>query len=319
MPNLNPVKQTFMNYNIINILKFSCLLVVLFLSACRLDDTTLDPVEPLPYGNLEDFFSKQVDIQSFSLEANQDNTITAANGTEINIPANSFADASGNAVTGTVNLNLKELLSKANMVLSNKPTMSNGELLVSTGALFLNPTQDDQNLAFSNLVETIIPKTLDFDPFEGFHLLTSGSNSNLGTALNWSIGDQNSFEEMNEGFNITSNKVNWMSIGKLYDSNTSTISVNPVGYGIYVDDQTAFLVYKNINAVQQAKAVVGAPIIFENVPENQDAILFVLGMDPHNFFVGVQNLTTSSNELNINLNVAITPEEEMINTVNGFN
>jgi hypothetical protein len=84
--------------------------------------------------------------QVFMINPEKDTTVVGAKGTSIFIHANCLTSENGELLRGTVKLELKELYSKKEMILSNKPTVSNGKLLESNGEIFLNGTSNGKNL-----------------------------------------------------------------------------------------------------------------------------------------------------------------------------
>lgn len=79
--------------------------------------------------------------QTFTIDGGTFNMITGSQGTKIMIPANSFVDATGSPVTGSVTLELLEILDQDDMIFLNAQTVSNGQLLVSGGELNLQASQ----------------------------------------------------------------------------------------------------------------------------------------------------------------------------------
>ncbi len=86
----------------------------------------------------------------FLIEANKDTFLTGKSGTHIRINKNSFIDKNGNTVDGAVKIELKEALSRADIVLGNMTTLSNGRILQSGGMIYLNATKDSENLSIAS-------------------------------------------------------------------------------------------------------------------------------------------------------------------------
>lgn len=111
--------------------------------------------------------------QNFQFNAEDGSvTLTSENGVEINING-ACLTKNGNAVTGAVNLEFVEIFDKANMLLTNKPTMGilpNGDkaLLISGGEFFVEATQNGIALDTNCGFQLIIPAAL-----------TGGADSNM--------------------------------------------------------------------------------------------------------------------------------------------
>jgi hypothetical protein len=105
------------------------------------------------------FVQNSVASQNFTVNANQYQTIYGASGAEIFIPANSFRTSANILVTGNIDVELKEVYSKKDMILTGITTVSNGQLLVSGGEFFIKATQNGQvlKLSGSDIVYAKIP------------------------------------------------------------------------------------------------------------------------------------------------------------------
>src|SRR5215217_9026855 len=84
--------------------------------------------------SLQQFFTKNTaPLQRITASASNPIRFTAAKGTSINFPDNAFVTLNNASVTGTVTIEVKEILTPADMILNNTPTMSNGLPLESGG------------------------------------------------------------------------------------------------------------------------------------------------------------------------------------------
>lgn len=82
----------------------------------------------------------------FPVDGAKGGTLIGDRGTKVIIPENAFVDLKGNPVTGKVDFEFKEIIDKSDIVLSNVPTMANGELLESKGVVFLDAKSEGQPL-----------------------------------------------------------------------------------------------------------------------------------------------------------------------------
>ena len=85
--------------------------------------------------------------QFFPIEAGEDNFLLGEGGTCVFIPANSFEDAQGHAISEGVTIELQEILTPADFALAQLQTTSKEGLLVSEGMFFINATKDGKQLA----------------------------------------------------------------------------------------------------------------------------------------------------------------------------
>ncbi|MAX04921.1 MAG: hypothetical protein CMD19_00375, partial [Flavobacteriales bacterium] len=81
-------------------------------------------------------------------------------GSMIFLTPTSFNDAEGNPVTGSVDIELIEALDNKDMLMLNRPTVTNnGELLTSAGVIYINATQNGQQLQIAEPLTTLMPNT----------------------------------------------------------------------------------------------------------------------------------------------------------------
>jgi hypothetical protein len=91
--------------------------------------------------------------QTFEVNAASPPLLIGQKGTRIRFAPNSFRDAAGNAVVGTVKVELVELYDKATMAMLNKPTLAKRGYsfvpLVSAGSFFIQATQNGKPLTLA--------------------------------------------------------------------------------------------------------------------------------------------------------------------------
>lgn len=112
-------------------------------------ETPARDLDPFP---LRELYS-QTETQSayYQLDPNNDHLIQCHRGTLIHIPRNAFVDAtSGEAVTQTVQVELKEVYHRSDYLNSNLPTVSNGQPLISGGAVYLDATAAGRRLRLAS-------------------------------------------------------------------------------------------------------------------------------------------------------------------------
>lgn len=117
--------------------------------SCKKDQAPI--TYPTPSGNtssLGSFLDAQApQMQFFTLNASTGGVVTGQNGTILNVAPNSFMIPGGSVVSGNVTIQMKEVLSKEDMLFSGKmPVASNGQMLISGGEIFLKAFQGSTEL-----------------------------------------------------------------------------------------------------------------------------------------------------------------------------
>jgi hypothetical protein len=98
--------------------------------------------------------------QSFTVNGSTGGTITGTKGTRITFPANAFVNANGTIVTGPVTVELREILTKADMIYSKVFPIAYGwEPLNSGGEFFVGATANGNkvNLRKGKFMDVTLP------------------------------------------------------------------------------------------------------------------------------------------------------------------
>ena len=86
-------------------------------------------------------------FENFTVDAAAGGVLTSSTGTTYTIPGGAFQTKAGASVTGAVTVSVKEINSVADMILSNKPTLTrDGKLLQSYGEFFVKAAQGNNDL-----------------------------------------------------------------------------------------------------------------------------------------------------------------------------
>ena len=138
--------------------------------------------------------------QTFDVDAGEAHFIEGKAGGTISIPANSLVDGNGTPVDGGVRIEFIEIYTIRDMILSNKPTVSDGQLLLSGGEFYINITQEGEPLQLAEgknifysiptdeIVEDMIlfvgdstdDGSINWTPVEGSNVSVDGRQDNEG-------------------------------------------------------------------------------------------------------------------------------------------
>lgn len=224
---------------------------VLIICACNENDDAPDQpsnIEELP-GDVTTLFEEAGNkTQTFTFDAGTGTTVNGKEGGTIYINPFSLIRSDGSLVDeGTeVNATLIELYSAKDMILSNKPTVSNGEPLISGGELFFNISENGEDLqvAPGQAISYIIPDESVLDA--NGNITTNGMQLFVGEeeedgTVNWIPVSQDSVpvrpgfgQNENPGYSFQFTGFGWINCDKFYnDPRPKTeIRVNlPSGHG----------------------------------------------------------------------------------------
>lgn len=181
---------------------FSGLAIALLATACRKPD-------PISVGKLN---KDQVSIeellkdyapspQTKSFNSEEVIRFTTDAGNKIKFPANSFLDASGNQVTGNVDISVTEITNISDMVLSGMMTNSDQGPLSSQGEFNVLASQNGQSLDLADGIAFTIEnpnEPIDSALLPWFYIPADTFVVEGVTNINQGFWTQNEFEENNE-------------------------------------------------------------------------------------------------------------------------
>lgn len=234
---------------------------IAFLTSCKKKTDSNDPTAPnIPDGSVMQFFENELanEMQTFTIDPSIHNVLNGKKGTVLSIPPNSFKDASNNLVTGNVEIKLAELLDARDALLSNKPTVSNGNLLSSGGQIFVSATQNGQQLSrVSNSQPTAYLPTSSPDASMSRFV----GNQQDGGAINWLPANtaglsnqvtivQDSIEDY-YWMDVLDSTYNWINCDRFMNASGTTVRISlPSGYA--TENALVFAYIKSENSLSGA-------------------------------------------------------------------
>lgn len=136
------------------------------------DNSNVNDASPSPL--LELYAETKVRSEYLQIDPGKDHLIRGKKGTLIHIPSNCFVGSSGEAVSGNVQIEVREVYNKSEYLRSNLPTVSNGRQLVSGGVIYIDAVASGRRLEIAkgkDIYVEFAPKTgvntQDMQLFEG--------------------------------------------------------------------------------------------------------------------------------------------------------
>ncbi|HET6991492.1 MAG TPA: hypothetical protein VFJ43_09225 [Bacteroidia bacterium] len=230
------------------------------IAGCKKEDTpspTSNPTQSTgSISSLNAFFAHQgAQSQFFTIDNNSVQAITGAHGTVLTFNANSFVTQLGGPVTGNITIELKEIYSKKDMLLSNVST--NAELypsgpndaLISGGEFYVSATQGNAplKLAPGQTYGAFLPSATTPNP--AMSLFHGGAISN---GILWGPADSSSTlyaSSAPSGYFATCDSIYWGNADCFLSApNYTTINMN-IGGTFDASQIKAYVWYDNSNVV----------------------------------------------------------------------
>lgn len=288
--------------------------------ACKKDGTNLNSNTL----SLSEFNAKfSVPAQNFTGNAGTAFSITGTKGIKLDFPANAFLDANGNAVSGSIKLTLKEVLSKRDIMLSGKMTESGGMLLVSGGEFQILAFQNGQALRLNPAAEVItkVPTTLSTAPMDLFEF--KGSTASDST---WVQNQKARIASAPSYYQFALPSFGWVNCDYFYSNPNpkTTITASPAYTGAVpsIKDQRAYLIFDDINTV------VGLPFeaslnkhrsYLNSMPIGSKGKLVIISVGTNDVIYFGQTSFTVSADLHINVPLATATQQtidDYLKTIN---
>lgn len=216
---------------------------MLTLTACKKDDPVVEPDPIIPTesqpdaAQLNNFFTDNISSakQTFTIDAASPALITGNQGTTIQFSPSSFEDASGNSVTGNVDIELIEIYGKKDMVFLNKQTLgdNNGSLspLISGGEFKVTASQGGNEVylkqwySYNATVQAPAGADPNMDVFY--------QNSVSDDTLTWTQADSSLIWGNGSMYNVYFDSLGWVNCDYFMSQpgNQTAVSVNvPNGF-----------------------------------------------------------------------------------------
>ncbi|MEI8058521.1 MAG: hypothetical protein WCG67_00075 [Ferruginibacter sp.] len=311
----------------------TCLLLLagtLFLSACQknVDVFVPDPGQingpdstwynsisaAMPVIALQNNLNVQIETvkDSFEISTASAAIVTTSNGVQCTFPSLCCVNASGVPVTGKVYLEILLVKKKGDMVLLNKPTSSNGSMLVTGGEIFIRLFKDGQEVRIAPNAK-IYFRYVDV-PIISTMKLFFGDES-IPERFNWLPNTDtinNVIVAGSQAYEIATNHLHWINVDYFYDTTTITRStVSAQLPSNYTNANTSvFLVFKEIRSVLRMNAdVPERRFISGKVPNSKTATIVVLSKQGNDYYLGKESIITGSNIVSgtINQRIQISP------------
>lgn len=123
-------------------------IVSIFLIACNNEQDKKIQINPLDQLELVDNLLSEISEKPQQLSAPSDKptTVTGAKGTIIHLDPSRLETVDGSPLGDNIQIELLEMTDNSNLLLNNAQTISNGEILVTGGAYYLNMTSNGKQL-----------------------------------------------------------------------------------------------------------------------------------------------------------------------------
>ncbi len=292
------------------------LFLMAFLFSCEKEtnNVTLPPnTTSTSSNNITKFFDDNLQevTQTFTFNSSSSNTtFTGDKGITYSFGPNTFVTANGNAVSGSFTIEIVEALTNNDMLLINRPTFTHsGQLLVSGGVVYLNATQNGQQLSINDNSPVMVSIPSDnYTPMDFF----DGSFDNQGQ-FGWdeseddtvtinTAGNDSIFIDNFFSFDFEIDSMGWINCDYFYNSPDplTQVEVNlPDTFN--GENCQVFIFYETINSLASLSDYDSDGTfdlgINYSTPVGMDVSFVVISENDGSFFYAIVNATISQDHI----------------------
>jgi len=280
------------------------LLFLVGIIACKKssNNTVTNNNTPGPFTDITSVFTKWVPAaKTVTIDAATGGSFYTNNGSRVIITPGCFQTSTGGTVTGNVQVQVQDYLSKADMIFSGVLPISNGEPLISGGEFFISATQAGQPLVLK--------------PFSTFrvNLPQSGAGTTgmqLFTAVTPATGNVNWRAKIQDTATGTGIVIDGDTISLFNDSlqfcnadrfmsspNYQSFKINITGVTLTDSSKIhAWAVYDNFNGMWGMQSITNGVITEGHVPDIPVHFL-IIGIINGNLYSGIKATTPASDSV----------------------
>jgi hypothetical protein len=316
--------KTFKNMKKTNLFMLTLVLAVSVFTGCK--NKKQENISPSNSSNTANEFFANNGAKKQTFKINVDNanyTVTGDKGTSIQFPKGAFSTTNGQPVTGDIQVQLVEIYDKGNMVLSDRPTTSNGQILVSGGEIYIGATANGEQLQLndsSSIVVTLPSNNTD----PGMTLFTGGIDS---SQFNWTpvpgvVPVQNVFDSTwtqdtvpyfyydPSKYIFSISNLGWINCDRFYNAPSTTTITITCDNATSNQNTKTYLVFKSINSVSSLWDYPVGVFTSSMVPIGEQVTVIVFSFKEGKEYVATKDVTITAN-MHIHMNPEEATEEEI--------
>ena len=287
--------------------------LLIFLSGIQSCQKTVDYFEPLQNGpdttwqlqpspessgsTLRNIIRPERRRDTFTLATTNNITLQSGIRLEFNIAA--LVTAAGTPITGPVAFESILLKSKGDMLRAGIPTTSNGSMLISGGAFFVQAFRENQ--------------PLQIPPNNGiaFHFNTTSVQPGMklfngigipGPEFNWLPSQDTSYNRiipLQNAYTVLSTRLGWINCDKFYNTGIAVVNVAAGLPSNYTNvNSAAFVVFNNqFTIVGMRPDINQRKFVAQGIPAGERITLVVISKQGDDYYLGHEQTTTASSSL----------------------
>jgi hypothetical protein len=287
--------------------------ILLMTAGCKKDTTS----GPDNYANLSAFYAANgVALQHYTVDAAAGGSFTSPQGTVVTIAPNSFLTKTGGAVTGSVDVDFKDIYKKSDMLMSFVPTVAfYGAPIKSGGEFFIKASQGGNALILTGLKPILVAQPLNGKPIDSAMVPMVRVQDTVGqgqTGLVWAINGSDTVRNSPSGYVFS-----LYTFANPPDSGSWCNSDNPSYFSAYTQGTltltetdtaqygtTVFLVFSGLNSMVHVYNGTGSTFPYYYAPIGLQCTVVAVGTKGGKLYASFTPITITNN---LNVNFSLSP------------
>lgn len=309
-------------------------MAVLMIFSCVDDLDQFTPQQISLKGDITNLLYRlETPAQKFTINGEKGDTIVLENSVWL-IPPFSFMDENGGVSIGEIQLELKELVDKSDLVRNNAPTITESDLLISDGAFLIEASAGGEDLSLTE-GKSIRVFLKNENPQEKMELFYGYQPDKV--SFFWEDADQNpsdwsnvwasewSFENegnliSGQGYEFAITKLGWVNCDLFDESlNTTQVCVSlPEGFNR--ENTKVFLSFNDLTSVTILESDIDSDFfcnIYSPIPLEYEVKILVMSELSGKYFAQQKNAVISQN-LQLEMNPSLKSLDEIIDMIEGL-
>ena len=259
--------------------------------------STITPT--MPVSLLKNNLVTPVPVYTDSFEVNNNNAyIITPFGLQCGFPPHCCVGNAGQTISGFVKVELLLIKKKGDMIQLNRPTTSNGRLLISGGEVFVRLKQNGQDLQLAPNAKIQVRIPVDI-PIATQMKLFFGDESNT-ERFNWLPNTDlvnNTLGITTQNYEIQTNHLRWLNADYFYDTTGITqttvtaildpqfTNANTIAYAVLKDYRSVVGMYGDVSTRRLSSS---------RLPVGKDITVVVISKQGNDYFMDHKIVTTIS-------------------------
>ncbi|MDQ6755659.1 MAG: hypothetical protein M3004_01875 [Bacteroidota bacterium] len=261
------------------------------------------------------------DVLIDSIDATAGGTLQTSEGLTVIVLPLSLSLSNGQIASGKIYVETKLIKQRGDMVMMDKPTTSNGRILISGGEIFIRIRKENEELHLMP-GKGIYIKYNDSSP-SSLMKIFYGDESNA-ERFNWiqsTSANQTAIGITSQGYELFSEQLRWINCDYFADTTAGRINVTASLPADYTNANTAvYLVFKDLKAVAGMYGDMNTKKFASGkVPSGKAAIVVsITKKGTNSYYLGHETIVTGQTSLNGIQTVPLNPQPTSLSDIKAY-